>query len=98
MNFRLSITIAELWRPEVARLGKNCNFCIFWKNDPLRINFQNSVPTAFILTPIDVLCSNFVKFGRWVIGKIGCCSPNKKPKCPGFPAVVTGALTIAWLK
>jgi len=32
--------------------------------DPLRGNFQNCVPTGFTTSPIDVLCSNFVKFGR----------------------------------
>ena len=54
------------------------NFCVFWKNDPLRRNVQNSVPQVFIATPIDVLCSNFVKFGRRVIGEIVRCLPDKK--------------------
>jgi len=36
----------------------------FGKNDPLHENFQNSVPKEFIATPIDVLYSNFVKFGE----------------------------------
>jgi len=69
MNFRRSVIIAELWRREVARLGKIFFriFCVFWKNDwkndPLWVNFQNSVPTEFIATPIKVLCPNFVKFG-----------------------------------
>jgi len=31
--------------------------------------FQNSAPKGFISTPIDVLCPNFVKFGRRQIGK-----------------------------
>jgi len=48
-------------------------------NDPLRENFQNSVPIVFIVTPpIDVLCSNFVKCGRREIGEIVCCLPDKK--------------------
>jgi len=36
---------------------------IFWVflNDPLPL--QNSVQKGFIVTPIEVLCSNFVKFG-----------------------------------
>ena len=34
------------------------------ENDPLRENFQKSVPKGFIATLIDVLCSNVVKFGR----------------------------------
>jgi len=31
------------------------NFCIFWKNDPLRKNFQIIVPKVFIATQIDVV-------------------------------------------
>jgi len=61
MNFRRSIIIAELWRPEVARRWKNSISYIFWKNDPywkiLEILFpKNSLQH-------DVLCSNFMKFG-----------------------------------
>jgi len=33
---------------------------------------------VFIATPIDVLCSNFVKFGRRKIGEIVRCLPDKK--------------------
>jgi len=49
-----------------------------WKNDPLRGNFQNSVQKGFIATPIDVLCQNFVKFGRREIGKVVHYLPDKK--------------------
>jgi len=35
-----------------------------WKNGLLRLSFQKSVPKVFIATPIDVLCLNFVKYGR----------------------------------
>jgi len=74
MNFCRSI-----WRPEVARRWKKLNFfLVFWKNDPLRENFQNSVPNVFITTLIDVLCSNFVKFSRWEIGKVVHYLPDKK--------------------
>jgi len=45
-------------------------FLRFWKNDPLRENFQNSVPKVFIATPTDVLCSNSVKVGRREIDEI----------------------------
>ena len=38
-------------------------FAIFGKKDSLRKNFLNSFPKAFIATPINVLCSNFVIFG-----------------------------------
>jgi len=50
----------------------------FGKNDPLRENFQNSVPKGFIATLIDVLCSNFVKYGQREISKIVRCLPDKK--------------------
>jgi len=40
------------------------------ENHPYWENFQNSVLKGFIATPIDVLCSNFAKFGRREIGKI----------------------------
>jgi len=50
-------------------IKKSC-FCVFlWKTTPLRRNCQNSVPKRFIATPIDVLCSKFVKFGLRKIGK-----------------------------
>ena len=78
-NFRRSVIIKELWRPEVARLGK-MRFCAFWKNDLIRENCQNSVPTEFIATPIDVLCSIFIKFGRREIGKVVRYLPDKKNK------------------
>ena len=74
INFRRSVIIAVLWCLEVAKLPK---FALF---DPLRRNFQNSVPTRFIATPIDVLCSNLVKFGSWKIGKIVRCLHDKKTK------------------
>ena len=40
-------------------------------------NFQNYVPNAFVATPIDMLCSNSVKFGRLEISKIVRCLPYK---------------------
>jgi len=70
MNFSRSVIIAALWRPAVARRLKNSFFAFFWKNDPLRQNLQNSVPKGLIASPIDVLCSNFVKFSRREIGKV----------------------------
>jgi len=43
------------------------------------------VPKGFIGTPINVLCLNFVKFGRLDIGKVMRCLPNKKTKfCPAL--------------
>jgi len=44
MNFCRSIIAAELRRSEVAIPWKILrNFCIFWKNNPLVQNFQNTV-------------------------------------------------------
>ena len=71
MNFRRSIIIAELWRPEFARRWFFCEiFAFFKKNDPLQENIQNSVSKRFIASPIDVLCSNFMKYGPPEIGKV----------------------------
>jgi len=53
-------------------------FGIFLEKRPLQENFQNSVPKGFIATPMDMLGSNFVKFGRRKIGKIVGCLPDKK--------------------
>jgi len=53
-----------LWKSQ--NIEKNPNFLGFVKkNDALMGNFQSSVLKGFIatLTPMDVLCSNVVKFG-----------------------------------
>jgi len=67
-------------------------FC--WRNDPLRENFQNSVPKVFIATPIDVLCSNFVKCGQREIGKVlRYLRDRKKNKISiGSPALATARI------
>jgi len=49
----------------------------FFKNDPLRENFQNSVPKGFTNSPIHVLFANFVKFDRSEIGKVVRYLPDK---------------------
>ena len=56
---------------------KSQDVVVLSKNDPLRANFLNFVQKGFIDTPVDVLCSNFVKFGRREIGKIVCCLYDK---------------------
>jgi len=63
MNFGRSIIIAELRGLKSQDVKKIQIFAVFGKNDPLLENVQNSVPKGFIATPMDVLCSNFVKFG-----------------------------------
>ena len=71
MNFHRPVIIAELRRPEIARLRQKYPlFAFFWKDDPLRGNFQNSVPKGFTASPLDVLRSNLVKSGRREIGKV----------------------------
>jgi len=74
-------------------LERNCQFlCVFvGKMTPLWGNFQNSVPKVFIASPIDVLCSNFVKLGGREIGEIVHCLPNKKTS-PGSPALPTARI------
>jgi len=59
----------------------NFPYCPFLETRPLRENFENSVQKKkFIATPVDVLCSNFVKFGRREIGKVLRYLANKKAK------------------
>jgi len=70
----------------------NSFFAFFWKNDPLWGNFQYSVPKGFIATPIDVLCSNLVKFGKREIGKIVRCLPDKNKISPCYPALATARI------
>jgi len=60
----------------------------FWKNNPLQENFQNSVVKVVIATRIDVLSSNFMKFGGQEIGEIVGWLPKKK-NSPRSPALTT---------
>jgi len=64
---------------------KNGSCLRFWKNDPLWGNLQNYVLKGFIASPIDVLCSNFVKFGRRQISNVVRYLPHKIS--PGSPAL-----------
>jgi len=82
----------ELWRSEVAtRNTLNCfrNLCVFWKKTPYG-KIKKNVPNVFIAMQIDVLCSNFVKFGRREIGEIVRCLPDKNSA--GSPAVATAQI------
>jgi len=86
VSFHRSISLGSysgLKSQVIGNFGKNLRFL---KKDPLRGNFQNSVPKGFIATPIHVLCVNFVKFGRPEIGKVVRCLPDKNknknsPRC-----------------
>ena len=70
MNFRWSIIVAKLWRLKSQCTEKN-HFLLFLEKRPLK-NWK-----GFIATPIDVLRSNFVKFGRREIGKVVRYLPDK---------------------
>jgi len=50
----------------------------FWKKDPLREDFENFVPKGFTTSQIQILCANFVKFGRPEVGEIARCLHDKK--------------------
>ena len=52
-------------------------FVLFWKKRPLTVKLSK-LPKVFIASPIDVLCSNFVKYGRWEIGEIMRCGRRRK--------------------
>jgi len=56
------------------------------KNDPLRENFQNSVPTMFIVTPIDVLFSWNSVDGKSVKS---CVTYTSAKNSRGSPAVAS---------
>ena len=88
MSFRRSIIIAELWPSEVARSWKKI---IFLETRLLTGKYlKNSVPKGFISSPIDVLCSNFVKFGQRKIGQVVRYLPDKIS--PGSPALATAQI------
>jgi len=60
INLRRSISLRSYGGLKSQDVEKNFIFLrVLLKTDPLRENFQNSVPKGFIVTPIDVLCSNF---------------------------------------
>jgi len=77
MNCRRSIIIADLWRSEVARRWKK-SISRFFGKGPFTGQFSKFCSIEFIASPIDVFCSNFVKFGRRKIGKVVRCLPDKK--------------------
>ena len=70
MNFRLSVIIAELWRPEVAKPENFVsNVCVFWKmtlcGKIFKLLFRKFSPPH----RSTLLCSNVVKKisdGKWV--------------------------------
>ena len=81
MSFRWSVIISELWRPEVARVGKKCRLLSFFgKKRPLTRKFSKFCSERIHhLTDLRlVLCAIFVEFGRSVIGKVVRYLADKK--------------------
>ena len=93
-EFPRSVIIAELWRPEVKIKIFREIFSFSWKKRPIQVKFSKLVPKVFIATPIDVLCSNFVKFGQREIGEIVRCLPDKNKNSPDSPAVATARIAL----
>jgi len=92
MNFRRSITIAGLWRPKVARQILKRNFyALFGKTTPCGKRFKILFLKFFIATRINVLCSNYVKFGDWKSVK-SCVAYLTKKISPGSSAVATARI------
>ena len=61
MSFGRCVIVAELMAAWSRKTWKFVEQFLrfFWKNDPLRYNFQNSVPKVFTGTPIDVVLFKF---------------------------------------
>jgi len=59
-------------------------FAFFGKTTPYDKIFK-IVSKIFIATPINVLCSNFVKFGQLEIGEIVLYLPDKNPLALHLP-------------
>jgi len=69
MNLRRPIiSFAEYYGGLKSQDVEKCYFCAFLEKRPLSGKIQNSVPKEFIATPIDLLWSNFMTFGRLEIG------------------------------
>ena len=81
MNFRRSVIIAELWRPEVARpVNVVSNFLRFLEQRSLVVNVLNSVRKHGDTDWRCFFCSN-VKFARRDIGESVRYLLNKKFDC-----------------
>jgi len=65
-----------VWSQDVEKYFIFLRF--FLEKRPLTENFQNSHLKGFIASPIDVLCSNVVKFGRREIDKVVSYLPDKE--------------------
>jgi len=96
----INVIASQRWDVFWDTVYNHCGVMAAWSHKTLRKNhffaflwekFQNAVLKGFIATPIDVLCSNFVKFGRQEIGMVVRYLPDKKNKIsPSSPALATG--------
>jgi len=92
VNFRQSVIIAELWRPEVARPGNSVrNFCVFGKTAPYSKIFK--ILCRKFLPPYrsTLLCSNVLIFVRRKIGEIVRYLPDIKFRLPLKLSLVSGS-------
>ena len=79
ISFHRSILLGSYRRLKSEVVGDFIEkFAFVEKNDPLREDFQNSVPKGVIATKIHILCANFLKFSRPEIGKVVRYSRHKK--------------------
>ena len=70
------------WSRKTLKFKKR-NFGVFLEKWPptVTVKFSNSFPKVFIMTPIDVLCSNFVKFGQRKIENKFCLALQLSLQC-----------------
>jgi len=78
VSFRRSVIIASYGGQSRKSWEKVSTFGVSLEKRPLTANVQNSLPKGFTVSPIYVLCVNFVKFGRPEIGKVVRYLPDKK--------------------
>jgi len=83
VNFRRSVIIAELWRPEVAR-PENFVVAIF-------VLFRRFTWRRVQMSKCPNLCPNFVKFVRREISDIVRCLPDKKFRLPLKLSLLSGS-------
>jgi len=75
-DFPRFVIISDKSRLEVGNRWRWSRF--LEKKDPLRANFQKSIPKGFTTSQNHVLCANFVKFGWPEMDRVVRCLPDKK--------------------
>jgi len=81
-----SVIIEDLWWAGglKSQYVEKCEFLCFLEKEPLWENFQNTVLEGFITSTVNVLCSNFMKFGRRKMDKIVDYLCDKKKFHPNW--------------